>query len=138
MTFFHSLPLHLRKWDALLISRAVKCCFPISLRFSVVCPSSLLDLLPVGPSSVSGPCLCPFCRLCLPSSASFGIAGHILAFRGAVSLTMNATRSMGRRQGRKWQPTPCKNAGEARRLECDLKRLTKKKKIEVLELRMSR
>lgn len=33
---------------------------------------------------------------------------------------------------------PCKNAGEARRLEYDLKSLTRKKKIEVLELRTSR
>ena len=41
---------------------------------------------------------------------------------------------------RSWRPfelvktIPCKNAGEARRLEFDLKRLTRKKKIEVLEL----
>jgi putative endonuclease len=32
---------------------------------------------------------------------------------------------------------PCRNAGEARRLEYDLKRLTRKKKIEVLELQIS-
>lgn len=44
---------------------------------------------------------------------------------------------------RSWRPfelvktIPCKNAGEARRLEYDLKRLTRKKKIEVLELLMS-
>ena len=42
---------------------------------------------------------------------------------------------------RSWRPfelvktIPCRNAGEARRLEYDLKRLTRKKKIEVLELR---
>ena len=41
---------------------------------------------------------------------------------------------------RSWRPfelvktIPCKNAGEARGLEYDLKRLTRKKKIEVLEL----
>ena len=41
---------------------------------------------------------------------------------------------------RSWRPCelvktiPCRNAGEARRLEFDLKRLTRKKKIEVLEL----
>lgn len=41
---------------------------------------------------------------------------------------------------RSWRPfelvktIPCKNAGEARRLEYDLKRLTRKKKIEVLKL----
>jgi len=41
---------------------------------------------------------------------------------------------------RSWRPfelvktMPCRNAGEARRLEYDLKRLTRKKKIEVLEL----
>lgn len=45
---------------------------------------------------------------------------------------------------RSWRPfeliktIPCKNAGEARRLEYDLKRLTRKKKLEVLELRTSR
>lgn len=45
---------------------------------------------------------------------------------------------------RSWRPfellktIPCKNAVEARRLECDLKRLTRKKKIEVLELGMGR
>ena len=45
---------------------------------------------------------------------------------------------------RSWRPfelvktIPCDNAGEARRLECYLKGLTKKKKIEVLELGMSR
>jgi ribonuclease HI len=45
---------------------------------------------------------------------------------------------------RSWRPfelvktIPCKNAGEARRLEYDLKKLTREKKIEVLELRMSR
>jgi putative endonuclease len=45
---------------------------------------------------------------------------------------------------RSWRPfelvktIPCGNAGEARRLEYDLKRLTKKKKIEVLALRMNR
>jgi predicted GIY-YIG superfamily endonuclease/ribonuclease HI len=45
---------------------------------------------------------------------------------------------------RSWRPFElvktilCNNAGEARRLEYDLKRLTRKKKIEVLELRMSR
>jgi predicted GIY-YIG superfamily endonuclease/ribonuclease HI len=45
---------------------------------------------------------------------------------------------------RSWRPfelvktIPCKDAGEARRLEYDLKKLTRKKKIEVLELRMSR
>ncbi len=44
---------------------------------------------------------------------------------------------------RSWRPfelvktIPCKNAGEARRLEYDLKRLTRKKKIEVLGLQMS-
>jgi putative endonuclease len=41
---------------------------------------------------------------------------------------------------RSWRPfelvktIPCKNEGEAKRLECDLKRLSRKKKIEVLEL----
>jgi putative endonuclease len=41
---------------------------------------------------------------------------------------------------RSWRPfelvktIPCRNAGEARRLEYDLKRLTRKKKREVLEL----
>ena len=41
---------------------------------------------------------------------------------------------------RSWKPfelvktMPCRNAGEARRLEYDLKRLTRKKKIEVLGL----
>jgi len=41
---------------------------------------------------------------------------------------------------RSWRPfelvktMPCKNAAEARRLECDLKKLTRKKKIEVLGL----
>ncbi|MBI4848853.1 MAG: GIY-YIG nuclease family protein [Nitrospirae bacterium] len=41
---------------------------------------------------------------------------------------------------RSWRPfelvktVPCKDAGEARRLECDLKKLTRKKKIEALEL----
>ena len=41
---------------------------------------------------------------------------------------------------RSWRPfelvktIPCGNEGEARRLEYDLKRLTRKKKIEVLEL----
>jgi|WetSurMetagenome_2_1015567.scaffolds.fasta_scaffold279806_1 ribonuclease HI len=41
---------------------------------------------------------------------------------------------------RSWRPfelvktIPCENAGEAKRLEYDLKRLTRKKKIEVLEL----
>jgi ribonuclease HI len=44
---------------------------------------------------------------------------------------------------RSWRPfelvktIPCRNAGEARRLEYDLKRLTRKKKIEVLGLQMS-
>ncbi|MEJ2683374.1 MAG: GIY-YIG nuclease family protein [Candidatus Sulfobium sp.] len=44
---------------------------------------------------------------------------------------------------RSWRPfalvktIPCRNAGEARRLEYDLKRLTRKKKIEVLELQIS-
>jgi ribonuclease HI len=43
---------------------------------------------------------------------------------------------------RSWRPfelvktIPCRNAGEARRLEYDLKRLTRKKKIEVLGLQM--
>ena len=45
---------------------------------------------------------------------------------------------------RSWRPfelvktIPCSDSGEARRLEYDLKRLTRKKKIEVLELRMGR
>ena len=45
---------------------------------------------------------------------------------------------------RSWRPfelvktIPCKDAGEARRLEYDLKKLPRKKKIEVLELSMSR
>jgi len=45
---------------------------------------------------------------------------------------------------RSWRPfelvktIPCKNAGEARRLEHDLKRLSRKKKIEDLDLQMSR
>ena len=45
---------------------------------------------------------------------------------------------------RSWRPfellktIPCKNEGEARRLERDLKKLTRKKKIEVLELGMGR
>jgi ribonuclease HI len=44
---------------------------------------------------------------------------------------------------RSWRPfelvktIPCRNAGEARRLEYDLKRLTRKKKIEVLGLHIS-
>jgi len=46
----------------------------------------------------------------------------------------------GSRFVRSWRPfelvkiIPCSSAGEARRLEFDLKRLTRKKKIEVLEL----
>ncbi|MDH4230760.1 MAG: GIY-YIG nuclease family protein [Nitrospirota bacterium] len=45
---------------------------------------------------------------------------------------------------RSWRPfelvktIPCKDEGEARRLEYDLKKLPRKKKIEVLELRMGR
>jgi hypothetical protein len=50
---------------------------------------------------------------------------------------------IGSRFVRSWRPfelvktIPCRNAGEARRLEYDLKRLTRKKKIEVLGLQMS-
>jgi ribonuclease HI len=45
---------------------------------------------------------------------------------------------------RSWRPfelvktIPCEHAREAKRLECDLKRLTRKKKIEVLELQNSK
>ncbi len=45
---------------------------------------------------------------------------------------------------RSWRPfellktIPCETAGEARRLEYDLKRLTRQKKIEALGLRMGR
>ena len=73
------------------------------MRFLVVCPSSLSDFLPAWSPAVSGPSLCPFCRLCLPSCASFGVVSHILAFREPVSLTMNATRSMSRWQGLEWR-----------------------------------
>jgi ribonuclease HI len=54
------------------------------------------------------------------------------------------TLGIGSKFVRSWRPfelvktIPCRNAGEARRLEYDLKRLTRKKKIEVLELRMNR
>jgi len=53
-------------------------------------------------------------------------------------------RGKGSKIVRSWRPFEliktihCKNAGEARSLEYDLKRLTRKKKIEVLELQMSR
>jgi len=53
-------------------------------------------------------------------------------------------RGRGSKFVRSWRPFEliktihCKNAGEARRLEYDLKGLTRRKKIEVLELRMSR
>ncbi len=77
----------------------------ISVRFLAVCPSCLLDLLRVGSISVSGLSLCPFCRPCLPLCASFGVTGHIVAFREPVSLTMNAIKSMRRRQVQKWRPS---------------------------------
>lgn len=45
---------------------------------------------------------------------------------------------------RSWRPfelvrtIPCKNAGEARKLEHDLKKLTRRKKIDILELPVER
>jgi ribonuclease HI len=67
-----------------------------------------------------------------------------------IGMTNNIDRRMekhklgvGSRFVRSWRPfelvktIPCRNAGEARRLEYDLKRLTRKKKIEVLGLQMS-
>jgi putative endonuclease len=50
------------------------------------------------------------------------------------------TLGIGSKFVRSWRPfdlvktIPCESAGEARRLESDLKRLSRKKKIEVLEL----
>ena len=78
---------------------------PISVRLFVVCPSSLFDLLLVCSPFVSGSCLCPFCRLCLPLCASFGAATHILAFREPLFLIMNANRNMNQRQGREGDRT---------------------------------
>jgi predicted GIY-YIG superfamily endonuclease len=67
-----------------------------------------------------------------------------------VYLTNNIDRRMekhklriGSKLVRSWRPfelvktIPCRNGGEARRLEYDLKRLTRKRKIEVLGLQMS-
>jgi len=54
------------------------------------------------------------------------------------------TLGIGSKFVRSWRPfelvktIPCRNEGEARRLEYDLKKLTRKKKIEVLELRTAR
>ena len=93
----------------------------------------LKELAEVQTEANSGP-WCVYALRCRNNSLYIGMTNNLEKRLEKHKL------GIGSKFVRSWRPfelvktIPCKNAGEARRLEFDLKRLTRKKKIEVLEL----
>lgn len=93
----------------------------------------LNELAEVRTETHSGP-WCVYVLRCRNNSLYIGMTNNL------EKRIEKHTLGTGSKFVRSWKPfellktIPCNSAGEARRLECDLKRLTRKKKIEVLKL----